>query len=192
MASRKPTAVIVPGAWHPPVAYASLTSTLAKAGFESSVAILPSFNSNDPLSADCRADATALRRQFLSILDEAGHDIVLLVHSYGVISTSGASCGLSKKSRERQEKKTGVLGMMYLSGFVVPEGQSLLEYLGVRHAPYVLRDSVRRIPCLCDGRTLLGQKQGRWFFVSPSKACPLASQPSKTRKGFFSMMFQPQ
>lgn len=141
MATTKPVVVVVPGAWHPSAAYRPITSALMDAGFESSVASLPSFNTNDPSSASCKADATALRRQILSHIDEAGHDIVLLVHSYGGIPASGASYGLSKKSREREGKKTAVLGMIYMSAFVVPEEQSLIEYLGGSHPPYLLKDS---------------------------------------------------
>lgn len=148
MATSKPTIAIVPGAWHPPAAYAPLTSALKEAGFDFTVTSLPSLDSSDPTSADCEADAKALHQQFLSLLDESGNDVVLLVHSYGGIPASGGSYGLSKKSREKQGKTTGVLGMIYMSAFVVPEGQSLVGYLGGSHPPYLLRDSVRQVPCL--------------------------------------------
>ncbi|KAL8822078.1 MAG: hypothetical protein Q9191_007182 [Dirinaria sp. TL-2023a] len=141
MATTKPVAVVIPGGWHPSTAYTPLTSALTDAGFEFSVASLPSFNTNEPSSASCAADAIALRRHILSHIDEAGHGVVLLVHSYGGIPASGASYGLSKKARETQGRKTAVLGMIYMCAFVVPEGQSLVEYLGGSHPPYLLRDS---------------------------------------------------
>ena len=50
--------------------------------------------------------------------------------------------GLSKRTREREGKIGGVLGLVYNSAFVVPEGVSLLEFLGGKHAPFVVEGNV--------------------------------------------------
>lgn len=67
-------------------------------------------------------------------------DVVILAHTCSGIPAGGAAHGLSNTSRN--DRKGGVLGMIYLSAFVVPEGTSLLDYLGGKHAPYLVADQV--------------------------------------------------
>ncbi|KFY15305.1 hypothetical protein V492_02086, partial [Pseudogymnoascus sp. VKM F-4246] len=86
--------------------------------------------------ATCTADALSLRVQLLPLLEE-GKDVVVVCHSYGGIPAGGAARGLAKKEREARDEKGGVLGLIYLTSFVVPEGVSLVQFLGGQHAPYV-------------------------------------------------------
>ena len=66
--------------------------------------------------------------------------MILVAHSYGGIPAGGAAYGLSKYAREKDGRKGGIVGLVYMSAFVVPEGLSLLDYFGGKHAPYLVRD----------------------------------------------------
>ena len=142
MAGSKPTVVIVPGGWHSSVAYEGLASCFQKAGYPTAIAKLPSLNPQDPSVCDCRSDAASVRQQLLPLLEDDGKDIIILCHSYGGIPAGGAAYGLSKSARMNQGKSGGVLGLIYVTAFVVPEDESLVNYLGGKHPPYLLADSV--------------------------------------------------
>lgn len=143
-----PTFVIVPGAWHPASIYEDFTSQLQQAGYETVVATYPSCNSQDPKTATCEEDTKAVRQQCMSLIEEQSKDLVLVCHSYGGMPAGGAAFGLSKKDRLGEGKEGGVIGLVYMSAFVVPEGTSLLAFIGGKHAPYLVPDTVsqRLIP----------------------------------------------
>ena len=143
MASSKATIAIVPGAWHPPTAYESFITHLKDAGYPVVVASIPSFNAKDPFTCDCHSDTEAVRQQLLALIETDGKDVIVYTHSYGGIPGGGAAHGLSKSTRSLQGKTGGVVGLIYMSAFVVPQGQSLLEYLGGKHAPYLVENKVR-------------------------------------------------
>lgn len=137
----KPVCVIVPGAWHPESAYTDLVNHLNNNGYPVVTARLPSFNTNDPSASTCAADSEAVTKVLLSLIEE-GKDIFVLNHSYGGIPGGAAAHGLSKVALQSQGKRGGVVGLVYMSAFVVPEGLSLVEYLGGQHPPYLQKDQV--------------------------------------------------
>ncbi|KAL8726562.1 MAG: hypothetical protein Q9181_005999 [Wetmoreana brouardii] len=140
MATSEPSIIIVPGAWHQPSAYEKFVTCLKSEGYMVTCISLPSCNANEPLTVSCSTDAAAVRTHILSLLDNKGRDVILVCHSYGGIPGAGAATGLSKRARVQEGKKTGVLGLVYVCGFVVPETSSLLETIGGKHAPYVNTD----------------------------------------------------
>ena len=142
----KPTVVIVPGAWHPASLYDGFVSRLQEAGYGAVVATYPSVDSPSPKTATCEKDAQAVRQQCLSLIEDESKDLLLLCHSYGGIPGGGAAVGLSKTERVEKGKKGGILGLVYMSAFVVPEGTSLFTFLGEKHAPYVVPNTVRLVP----------------------------------------------
>lgn len=142
----KTTFLIIPGAWHPAALYEGFVSRLQEAGYGAVVATYPSCNSKSPKTATCEQDAKVLRQQCLSLIEDEGKDLLLVCHSYGGIPGGGAAAGLSKKERLQIGKEGGVLGLVYMSAFVVPEGTSLLAFLGGKHAPYLVPDTVSLVP----------------------------------------------
>lgn len=141
MAGSKPTVVVVPGGWHSSNAYEGLASCFQKAGYPTAITKLPSLNPQDPSVCDCRSDAASVRQQLLPLLEDESKDVIILCHSYGGIPAGGAAYGLSKSVRKHQRKIGGVLGLIYLTSFVVPEDESLVNYLGGKHPPYLLADN---------------------------------------------------
>ena len=134
--------VVVPGAWHQPEAYEKLVNALKSLGHSALVPSLPSCDAEDPQEATCSADAGAIRKQILHLIDTVDKDIVVVAHSYGGIPAGGAARGLSKMARAKEGKKGGVIGLVYVAGFIVPENSNLVEIMGGRHAPYVEHDQV--------------------------------------------------
>lgn len=138
MGSSFPSILIIPGAWHPNSLYKGLADELEQTGFPTSTANLPSLNSSNPENATCHADADSVR-ETLSALIDSGKDVILLAHSYGGIPGGAAARGLSS---EKDEKLSGLVGITYLVGVIVPEGQSLIGYLGGEPPPWVVEDNV--------------------------------------------------
>lgn len=139
MAAHRPAVVIVPGAWHPGHLYIPFANQLNEAGFSTTIAPISSLSSGEPSKADCRADAEAIRRHLVGIFEKEGKDVILVAHSYGGIPGGASAHGLMKSS---EAQAAGVIGLIYVSAFVVPESQSLLTQLGGKHAPYLVANSV--------------------------------------------------
>lgn len=177
----KITFVIVPGAWHPASLYDEFTSRLRDAGYGAVVATYPSCGSPNPQTATCEQDTDVLRQQCISLIEDGGKELLLVCHSYGGIPGGGAAFGLSKKDRLQEGKEGGVIGLVYMSAFVVPEGISLFDFLGRQHAPYVIRDTVSSgFPYIPPSRNFWDQKQlTKSPFASPLKACSSSHRPSR-------------
>ena len=139
MGSTFPSILIIPGAWHPSSLYKGLAEELEQTGFPTSTAHLPSLNSSDPRNATCRVDSDSIRETISSLIDKDGKDVILLAHSYGGIPCGAAARGLSN---HKDGKLSGVVGLIYLTAFIVPEGQSIIEYLKGENPPYVVKNNV--------------------------------------------------
>ena len=137
MGRSHPSFLVVPGAWHQPEAYEKLVTSLETAGYSAHATSLPSCDTQDPENATCSADAEAVRKAILRSIDAGGNDLVVVCHSYGGIPGGGAAYGLNKTARAKDGKEGGVIGLIYLAGFVVLENSSLLDTMGGQHAPYV-------------------------------------------------------
>lgn len=142
MSTNKPTFFVVPGGWHPPSVYGDFATHLENLGYPTITVSLPSFNASNPKTASCSEDTKGLRQKLLPLIEADEKEVVVIAHSYGGIPAGGAARGLSKTTRQQDGKKGGVLGMVYLAAFVVSEGTSLLEYVGGKHAPYLIADQV--------------------------------------------------
>lgn len=62
----------------------------------------------------------------LQLLD-AGKDVIVVPHSYGGVLGGGAAHALSKLTRAREGRATGVIGLVYVVAFPLDEGVSLLD-----------------------------------------------------------------
>jgi hypothetical protein len=137
----KPTFVIVPGAWHPSSCYETLIERLSRSGYPVEIVDLPSLDPTDIEDTTCGKDAQVVNKKLLSLVEE-GKQVIVVPHSYGGIPGGAGAHGLGIQTREKEGKKGGVIGLIYLCAFIVTEGMTLIEFLGGRHAPYVQNDSV--------------------------------------------------
>jgi len=146
MSISRPIFIIVPGAWHAPSSYEILANHLKATNATVLIAAHPSLNSAQPLTVTCTQDADTVRKLFLPLIEDEEKDVVLVAHSYGGVSGSGAAYGLSKFSRAKAGKRGGVIGIVFIAAFVIPEGASMKGMLG--NPPYLLPD--QPIPGLCE------------------------------------------
>lgn len=87
-------------------------------------------------------DVISIREKLLSLLETDGKDVIVIAHSYGGVPAAGAAYGSSKATRTKDGKAGGVLGLIYMCAFIVPNVASALEYLGGKHAPFVREGQV--------------------------------------------------
>ena len=118
----KPTIIIVGGAWHGPLHYASLSSALARHGYDTVCERNPSCDPHEPSIQSVQKDSVAIRDNLLLPLIDNGQDVIMVMHSYGGMEGSGAAQGQSKKDRTAKGLKGGVVGLVYIAAFVLGEG----------------------------------------------------------------------
>jgi hypothetical protein len=137
------TIVFVPGAWITPAFYQPFLETLTKAGYPVRSAGYPSLDPVDPTSADCKADSDTIASVIRPIVEDEGRDVLLVMHSYAGMPGPAAAKGLSKTERMQQGKSGGIVGMVFIAAFLVPEGLSCAGLQGGRLPPWILLDKVQ-------------------------------------------------
>lgn len=125
-ADSKPTVVIIGGAFHTPASYSRLTSALRASGFEVHVPRLPTCNEARPPNADFTDDTKSIR-SYVESLVFAERTVVTIGHSYGGQVMSNALYGLGLEARSSQGLKGGVSNLIYMAGYILPEGISTYD-----------------------------------------------------------------
>ena len=145
-AATKPTIVLIPGAWFHPSTYDQFISILQRLSYPIVYASYPSLNPSDPATADAAHDTEAVLQNFLlPLVENEGKDVVILMHSYGGVPGSSAARGLAKAQRSKKAKKGGVVGLIYFSGFVLPDGASVADGQGGQLPAWVKQNEVRSL-----------------------------------------------
>jgi hypothetical protein len=134
----KPVIVFVPGAWHTPESFEVVASFLKEAGYDYEGITKPSSTSKPPFPTGFDEDIEVIRAAVIKAAD-AGRDVVLIMHSYGGIPGSAAAKGLSKEERAKEGKPGGLVRLMYISSFAIPEGKSLQD-LAAEPSPWCQPD----------------------------------------------------
>jgi rhodanese-related sulfurtransferase len=142
MASRLPTLVFLAGAFAEPSCFDALTSELQRAGYPTVYATVLSLNPSNPQDVSTSQDAEHVRNKFLLPLLDEGKDIVVIVHSYGGVVGGAAAAGLSKIERLTQGKSSGIVGLLYIVGNIVGDGESLLQAVGGAYPPFIIENHV--------------------------------------------------
>ncbi|KAH7123719.1 hypothetical protein B0J11DRAFT_506776 [Dendryphion nanum] len=124
----KPTIIIVTGKILHHIAYSTLAESLPSTGHRVLAPELASDWSFKPLGETVEVDVEALRNNILQQVN-AGNEVVLVMHSYGCIVGGAAVKGLSKKQREAEGEKGGVVGLIFIAGFLVDGGMSVKDTL---------------------------------------------------------------
>jgi pimeloyl-ACP methyl ester carboxylesterase len=117
MTESLPSIVVVPGAYHQPLHYASFMELLLKNGFVDVVASRLASAALDPPEEAFADDVRLLRTEITQRLD-AGQNLVILAHSYGGVVTTEALVGMPG-ALER------VKGIIFLSALVPETGESV-------------------------------------------------------------------
>lgn len=95
------------------------------------------------MHADAVGDTSfVLENSLLPLIEGEGKDVVLVMHSYGGIPGSGAAKGFGKAARKMAGRKGGVIGLVHVSGFVLPEGLSCVDGQGGSLPAWIKQDDV--------------------------------------------------
>lgn len=127
MAFEKPTLVFIPGAWHTADYYEGVIAQLKEHGYEVHALRLPSVGGDETTTV---ADDAAYIQKTTSALAAEGKEILLVMHSYGGIPGTESAKGLLQKDRAAEGQKGGIVGLVYLTAFLLPEGLSMWQFLG--------------------------------------------------------------
>lgn len=132
--------LFVPGAWIAPAFYRPFLQALTVAGYDIHFAGYPSFNPEDSTITTCQADTDAITVALKSLVEDEGKDVIVFMYSYGGMPGAAAATGLAKSQRAQEGKAGGVIGLLFLAAFLVPEG---LSCWGLREGtlpPWILVD----------------------------------------------------
>ncbi|KAJ5364911.1 uncharacterized protein N7496_010624 [Penicillium cataractarum] len=134
------TVLFVPGAWLARAFYEPFLQALTVAGHDVRYASYPSLDPKDPCTTDCHADAKAIAAVLHRLVEDEGKDVLLFLHSYAGMPGAAAATGLAKSERAQEGKVGGVIGLLFLGAFVVPEGLSCAGLQGGNLPPWILLD----------------------------------------------------
>lgn len=115
----KPVFVLLHGAWHSPRCWERLTAELSKAGYSSVAPAMPSSGSTPP-TPDWSQDVETIRKTVLELVHD--HEVVVVMHSFSGMTGGTALQGLDKQTCASNGLKGGVIRLIYIAAFLVPEG----------------------------------------------------------------------
>lgn len=127
----KPVFVLLHGAWHSPQCWSRLVEALDKAGYSAVAPSLPSSGSNPP-TPDWSQDVELVRKTVSDLVLE--QDVIVVMHSFSGMTGGTALEGLDKKACTTRGWKGGVVRLVYIAAFLVPEG--------FQHSPHGTRDNM--------------------------------------------------
>lgn len=130
MISSNATSILIPGAFYNPDFFSTFQAQLEKRGFHTIAIALPSFGSDDPASRSAQKDADFIRNTAIVPLVDDGKQVVILIHSYGGVPGSAAARGLGEEQRSWEGLQGGVVGLIYISAFLVPADTTPLAPIG--------------------------------------------------------------
>ena len=117
----KPTFVFVPGAWHKPEIYSTVIKSLNEHGYPTVGLPLPSAGAMPP-NMTFDEDVEAIRDTLTKLVDTEEKEVILVVHSYTGMPGAEAPEGLGKKDRQDKGLKGGVVRLVFIMAFAMPEG----------------------------------------------------------------------
>ncbi|KAI4184517.1 MAG: hypothetical protein LQ346_006106 [Caloplaca aetnensis] len=116
-----PTIALVPGFWEGIEPFGDVIHLLRKQGFPIMICPLVSTGTTSPGNPSMEDDIAAIRNPIEAAVMEGG-DIVVVMHSAGGFLGSNAIEGLGAKARKEQGRTGGVVGLVFITGALFPEG----------------------------------------------------------------------
>ncbi|KAH8204193.1 hypothetical protein TruAng_001613 [Truncatella angustata] len=119
--------VLVQGAFQLPLIYIKLAQALEVLGYHVPHPTIPSLTGQDDpdLATNSLADyADTIRGVLEHLTKKMGKTVVVLMHSYGgSVGTEAVPRSLSRLHRKVQGLPRGVAHLIYVAGFITPQGQ---------------------------------------------------------------------
>ena len=117
----KPTFLLVPGAWLQPSIYSSVIDNLSAHGYPTVGLPLPSAGAMPP-NTSFNEDVSAIRASLTKLVETEEKEVILVVHSYTGMPGTEAPKGLGRKVRQEKGLKGGVVRLVFIMAFAMPEG----------------------------------------------------------------------
>ncbi|KAK0744968.1 Alpha/beta hydrolase fold-1 [Apiosordaria backusii] len=151
----KPVFVLLHGAWHSPSCWGRVIAELEKAGYEAVAPALPSSGSTPP-TPDWSKDVELIRQTVSALVKE--NDVVVVTHSFSGMTGGTALEGLDKETCISQGLRGGVVRLVYMTAFIVPEG--------FQHSPEGTRDNMlpEMVSSLNDGTVTVKPEDVKGMF----------------------------
>lgn len=128
MSSEKPTILLIPGAWLPASAFEDVATILRAQGYP--VHTMALLSVGGPTSTTVADDAEDIRQRYLNKFIMEGKEVIIVMHSYSGIPGTESVKGFARKDLAAQGKKGGVVGLIYITAFLIAAGQSVASILG--------------------------------------------------------------
>ncbi|KAI1386118.1 alpha/beta-hydrolase [Hypoxylon trugodes] len=128
----KPVFVLLHGAWHSPTCWDHVIAALNRQGYSAVAPALPSTGSTPP-TPDWSGDVKTIRKTVLELIQE-NHNVIVVAHSFSGMTAGTALEGLDKRACESKGLKGGVVRLIYINAFLVPEG--------FQHSPHGTRNNM--------------------------------------------------
>ncbi|KAI9646728.1 hypothetical protein NHQ30_004725 [Ciborinia camelliae] len=123
----RPTFVCVPGFCHTSAIFDPLRTLLGHYGYPVLPVQLPSVLVNGSHASNDPAQDSRAIRISVSRLVEAGHDVIIILHSYAGVPGGDALQGLGKTERTQRGLGGGVLRIVFVMAWIVQEGFKMCE-----------------------------------------------------------------
>ncbi|KAI1326301.1 alpha/beta-hydrolase [Xylariaceae sp. FL0255] len=114
-----PVFVLLHGAWHSPRCWSRLVAELENVGYTAVTPSLPSCGSTPP-TPDWADDVRVIRKTVSDLVIES--NVVVVTHSFSGMTGGTALEGLDKDACKAKGWKGGVVRLIYICAFLVPEG----------------------------------------------------------------------
>ena len=127
MARSKPIYVFVGGVSHTPAFFEDLMQQMTAHGYESTAVAFPTCG-HDTENVKQWDEVVAIQNAVSRCLDSKSQDVVLVLHSYGGWPGSRAVKGLDKETRQQNGKTTGIVEVVFLAAFLLPDNAAMANY----------------------------------------------------------------
>ena len=124
---QEPAVLIIHGAWTPASAMSGFSERLRSSGYVVECPQLPSCNNNETRAT--YGDDVATAHDALARLVDAGHQVLVLMHSYGgAVGGSAVTEDLYLSTRQHINNVNGttggVVGLLYVAAMMLQQGES--------------------------------------------------------------------
>ncbi|KAI1817860.1 alpha/beta-hydrolase [Poronia punctata] len=133
MSDSKPFILLVTGSFAPPPMYDNFVAAVRERGYEIKVIHSPTVGLGPGVGRDTPPatmyDDAALIASEIEALADAGKEVILVAHSYGGMSATESTKGLSVQERQKAGKKGGLIRIAYKTVLLATPGTSAAEVL---------------------------------------------------------------
>ena len=135
------TILFVHGGYHSPVFFEPIIQLLQQKGYAALCPHLPTCNPailRESPDIDMKADAQAIENELRRLVVQEGRRVLVAMFSYGGIpGTEAVAEDLSRKHRKARDEEGGVVGLMYVSAFLLQEGKALEDRNAGKPRPWI-------------------------------------------------------